>query len=214
MKIVKYLFFVLFSLNTLFLAGCVSTGIQTQFLKNTNVLTPDPKKNEILYFTDQNFHLYSYTKVLIDPVEFRLHPKFSDYQLTSEELRKIRIKYYMAVTSALQNRYEVVSVPAADVLRVRSAILNVKPDEKPLEKRARNAFGIPLVFDDMIVELDMVDSLTGERLANFVHTKARFLLESKRVYRFSEFDPTVQALAKFLRQALDKTYKDGGQPPQ
>lgn len=144
------------------------------FLKDYASLKPNPNLdgNALTYAaTDAKQNLRSYFAIIVDPVEVYVATD-ADASKVSEESRVALTNYFQhALIDAVSDAFPVVDAPGPLTLRLRAALVGVDvggqvaagdapPDAKPFE-RALN-------IGKVGVEMELVDSKTGERIAAMV----------------------------------------------
>jgi hypothetical protein len=123
-------------------------------------VSPDGRKN-----------LRSYFAIVVDPVVVYIATN-ADEAKVNEDSRKALTNYFQhALTSAVSDAFPIVDQPGPLTLRLRAAIVgvdvggnvaasDVPADAKPLERT--------LNIGKVGVEMELVDSVTGERIAAMV----------------------------------------------
>jgi len=144
------------------------------FLKDYDALTPNPNLDgEALTFAakDAKQNLRSYFAIIVDPVEVYVATD-ADVNQVSDDARIALTNYFQhALVGAVSDAFPVVDTPSPLTLRLRTAIVgvdvggqvstgDVPSDAKPLQ-RALN-------IGKVGVEMELVDSKTGERIAAMV----------------------------------------------
>jgi hypothetical protein len=144
------------------------------FLKDYSALKPNPnlEGNALTYVsTDAQKNLRSYFAIVVDPIEVYVATE-ADEGKVSEASRKVLTNYFEhALKNAVSDAFPVVEAPGPLTLRLRAALVGVDvggevaagdlpPDIKPFE-RALN-------IGKLGVEMELVDSETGERIAAMV----------------------------------------------
>jgi hypothetical protein len=144
------------------------------FLKDYASLKPNPNiEGDALTFAagDAKQNLRSYFAIIVDPVEVYIATD-ADAGKVSEESRVALTTYFQhALVQAVSDAFPVVESPGPLTLRLRSALVGVDvggqvasgdapADAKPFE-RALN-------IGKVGVEMELVDSKTGERIAAMV----------------------------------------------
>ena len=144
------------------------------FLKDYAALKPNPNLDgEALTYAaaDAKQNLRSYFAIIVDPVEVYVSTD-TDASKVSEDGRGALTNYFQhALIQAVSDAFPVVNEPSPLTLRLRTAIVgvdvggqvaaaDVPADAKPLQ----NALNIGKVG----VEMELVDSKTGQRIAAMV----------------------------------------------
>ena len=177
----------------------------------------------------------AYAKVMLDPTEIAFQKDWQrDYNndqisagqhLTDKDVQKMIADGQVGAAKILQKAYAdggypVVTDPAADVLRVRTAIVDVRvvaPD-RPTAMDVRT-FSRDVGEATLVVEAR--DSMTGALLGRAVDRKALddgFISERNRVTNYADFSRLVETWAKNSVKGLDELkalspFKAGDEEP-
>jgi hypothetical protein len=142
------------------------------FLKDYSKLAPNPElEGNVKTFvsTDAQKNLHKYVAVIVDPVEVYLASDADDTKIP-EKTRAAAANYFRAaLTKSVADAFAPVDQPGPLVLRLRAAIIGVdaggavaaadKPEDA--NEAVDNAANIGKVG----VEMELVDSVTGEQIA-------------------------------------------------
>jgi len=143
------------------LIGCASVNTQPSgFLSNYVDLKPaKPGKKTLVYSAPTAPH---YHAVIIEPVCFQTNAaaKLSPKQQTqlSESLTRDTQRTF-------SDRYEIATVPAPGVLRLRLTVSDINKSSPLLNLVTTAAAYAPLDMGAVAVEMEAVDSVTGQRVA-------------------------------------------------
>jgi hypothetical protein len=144
------------------------------FLKDYSALKPSPNlEGDVLTYvsTDAQKNLRSYLAIVVDPIEVYVATDADEGKI-SESGRKALTNYFKhALINAVSDAFPVVEESGPLTLRLRAALVGVDvggevaaadlpPDIKP--------FGRALNIGKLGVEMELVDSETGERIAAMV----------------------------------------------
>lgn len=150
------------------------------FIDNMPELAPDPDRAGTMIWQKPGLDRRAYTRVMAEPLTLFISPD-SEYQgLDADELKALADTFREVVTKTLEPDIPVVNERGEGVLYVRAAITNVK-----IAKKKRGLLGytpIGLVVGavkdvaagpsvslrDAVIEIEMLDSVTGERLGVLV----------------------------------------------
>ena len=194
------------------------------FLKEYSALKPNPnfEGNALTYVgTDAQKNLRSYFAIVIDPIEVYIATDVDEASI-SEASRKALTNYFAhALTMAVSDAFPVVEAPGPLTLRLRAALVGVDvggtvpagdlpADIGPLE-RALN-------IGKLSVEMELVDSETGERIAAMVdktnlgagaEVGAEYFSRHERFAAAKEaFDEWASRVRQFLDSAHELTGED------
>ena len=141
------------------------------FLGDYSGLTPNPAlEGEVLTYVnpDKMKSLKRYVAMIVDPVEVYVVSD-ADESLIPERAREVVANYFRhALVGAVADAFPVVDSPGPLVLRLRSAIVGIDSGEvAPLELPAATEKPLEraIVLEEVGVEIELLDSETGERIA-------------------------------------------------
>ncbi|MEW6518660.1 MAG: DUF3313 domain-containing protein [Thermodesulfobacteriota bacterium] len=204
------------------LAGCAASGMKTVkksgFLQDYDQLKPGGDDQAALVYIKPGINLKPYNKLMFERIRVLLSDK-ADYQAVDPVLLKELTDYYQnAIFNAVKGGYEIVDQPGPDVLRVRVAITQLQPSS-PVANTMSTIIPVGMVVagatkaatDENLgtgeagTEFEMLDSVTGERLAAAVDRRQG----GKMAFR-GKWDDTEAAFdfwAKRFRTRLDEMRK-------
>ncbi len=149
------------AIGMIFLAGCATTtsqksGFLGEYYKN---LKPglgegDPK----LVWIKPGIDSTKYKRVMVDYVIFAFADDSEYKGINADEMKKIADKASLALVTAIQKEFPVVSEPASDVIRIRSAIVDMK-QSRPVLSGVTSVVPVGLAIS--IVNKGATDSWTG-----------------------------------------------------
>ena len=194
------------------------------FLSDYSKLKSDPDLDEgvLAYVNDGEMKdLHQYIAIIVDPVEVYIASD-ADLSAVSDEGGKAAVEYFdYALKSAISDVYAIVDTPGPLVLRLRSALVGVDvgsevtaemPQEgvEPLEREVD--------IGEVVVEFELVDSVTGEVIAAAIDAADIGTDETKiaatHFERMEEFDNARAAFdtwAESLREFLDVKHELTGE---
>jgi hypothetical protein len=141
------------------------------FLGDYSELVPNPDlDSEALTYAnpDEMKSLRQYVAIVIDPVEIYVASDADESLIPERSREAVAIYFRHALVGAISDVYPVVETPGPLVLRLRSAVVGidvggtVAPIESPFE--TDTPFSVAIVIDEVVVEMELVDSVTGERI--------------------------------------------------
>jgi hypothetical protein len=189
---------------TLIVAGCSSThqtrgGAQASpFLGNPAQLREGTGSEAKLVYVNPKADFRKYTKIQFEPVVLvASNAKSSTFSAMSKEDQQAVVNYVDAkIREELGRDYRFVTSPGADVMRLRVAITEAKgstvvldtlssvmPPAVALSVLKTVATGTGTAVGKAGVEMELLDSSTGERLAAGVDERAG----RKYTFRFDKF---------------------------
>jgi hypothetical protein len=159
--------------STVVIAGCATTGPPpvSGFLGSYDAFVADPRDPSLLWWERENFDWTHYRGVILDPVTVFYHPEASGGEIRPEELLKLTTVFRETVVEAFGDDYRVTDLPAADILRVRCAITDVIPVRPALNALTSAVAMVAVDVGGAAIEVEFLDSVTGERLAAGVDQK-------------------------------------------
>ncbi len=192
------------------LTGCGTTKqarsvMPSGFLENYSGLRKGIGDEPLLVYGNPAADCRKYTKLIIDPVTLWARGDHSSMQQLSEEDRDmLRTLGYQAISGAAAGAgLQIVTQPGAEVMRIRAAFTEAAKANVLLEDASiaapyvsgaatvyAEAKGQGLFTGDEAFEVEMLDSLTGERLYAAVDKRVGLL----DVRNFGGWDPLKAAL--------------------
>lgn len=189
------------------------------FLKDYSILKPAPELDEdvVTYVnTDAQKGIRRYIGIVVDPVQVYLASDADISKLPVRGAEALAAYFERSLKTAIGDAFPIVEQPGPLVLRLRGAIVGIdtgsdaasasKDDpSEPLER--------PVVISKAIVELELVDSETGEVVAAAVD-KAELAAGAEvgaahfsRVERFRAAQDALDEWARRVRRFLDLSYR-------
>jgi hypothetical protein len=192
------------------------------FLSDYAKLKPNPKFENTLSFvnSDPAKNIHRYVAVIVEPVTLYVASN-ADPKTIPERGRAALAEYFQtAVTRAVQSAFPVMTEKGPLVLRLRSAIIgiDVGPAGSPDQKAADGALERAVNIGKVGVEVELVDSETGEQIAAAVDRQnlgegavvgsANFSREEKFRSATQAFDGWAARLRAFLDAAHELSPED------
>ena len=173
----KFIF--IFFVSFLFPACVYAETIYSGFLNDYSGLQPDPDRPGAQRYIKPDIELAKYTKIAMTPIEIWYDPNTEYKGISPDNLKLIADSMRNLVIKELEPDYPVVESAGPDVLAVRMAIANVKVKKKgrSLLNFTPMGFALYTVQDiaganvnlaDATIEVELLDSTTGERLGILV----------------------------------------------
>lgn len=169
-----------FAITVVLLAGvtgCASTGPQhSGFIRNEPAMQEQKDaEGTVRRYVSPALSTGAYKSVLVDPVQLYPAPQPSD-KVDAATLKQIQGYLDQAWRRELGNRVGLASGPGPGVARVRTALTGVKAESADLKPyqylpaalvatAAAEAAGMRSKDVRLFVEVEVTDSVTGERLA-------------------------------------------------
>jgi hypothetical protein len=201
------------------LTGCAASGMKdvqkTGFLSDYSQLQPGGDDRSALVYMKPGMDLKPYNKLMFERFVVLLSDNAQYREIDPAMLKELTDYYQNAVFNAVRDGYEIVDQPGPGVLLVRVAITQLKPSNPtantlstivPVGIVAAGATkavsGDNLGTGEAGTEFEMLDSVTGERLAAAVDKRQG----GKGMFR-GKWEDTKDAFdfwAKRYRQRLDE----------
>jgi hypothetical protein len=141
------------------------------FLKSYSDLKPNANLGgEAMSFVnpDKMKNLHRYVAIIIDPVEVYVTTNADDSLIPSRAREAVSNYFKYALVDAVEDAFPVVDTPGPLVLRLHAAIVGVDSgDVAPMQSAGEN-LKRAIVLDKVGVEMELLDSETGEQIAAVV----------------------------------------------
>ena len=185
------------------LQGCAKPAGRTDFLASPVELKPCPESKEKLWWELPGFNWHSYKKVIIDPIATVGDAAEGENAPDRAEVLELERYFQKSVAEKLAPEFAVVREPGKDVLRIRPAISRIDRANPLLNVVTTAAVFVPLDMGGASVEVEFLDSLTGERLAAMVETKSGTPLQLVASWsQYGHAEKAMDAWASELKRAL------------
>ena len=190
------------------------------FLGDYSALKPNPEMEGAMltYLNpDAMKSLRRYIACIVDPVEIYVATDADESSIPEMGREAVANYFHHALVGAVSDAYPVVDSPGPLVLRVRAAVVGVdvggevEPLEMPSGEEAKS-FGRSITIEKVGVEIELVDSETGERIAAAVDrenlgTGAEVgVAEFSRTERYAAAKEAFDEWAERLRLFLDSAH--------
>ncbi len=192
------------------------------FLSSYANLKPNPRFENTLSFVknDDAKNIHKYFAVIIEPVQIYLATN-ADVSKMPDRGRTAMAAYFQhAITQAVSDSFPVVQEPGPLVLRLRTALIGVDVGAEIPADQKGGAEAIERAVDigKVGVEMEMVDSVTGEQIAAAVDRQnlgagavvgsETFSRDEKFAAAKEAFDGWAQRLMDFLDSANELSAED------
>lgn len=175
----------------LLLCACGPTQVTqitpSGFLGDYSKLTPGDKGNAVMLWQKPGLDLRKYDKIILEPVRLYLKGDAANRGIEPKQLAGLTEYAEKALVTALtrNNGYTLTETPGPDVLYIRTAITDVVPGN-PVRGTLGTLVPVGLVVStsraavtgaepnvgQAAVEIEIVDSATGDRLAAAMDSRA------------------------------------------
>ena len=210
----------LLSACALFALGACGTQSQSGFLKNYDQLTPGGNLyGAKLAYSNPQTNFAKYDSVMFDPLVFILP---ADSKLNQGDKVRLTNAMRQAITSELSKDYKVVSKPGPNTMRFRGAITELTPANRPLNvvstvvpasrvlaEAGSMTTGISMFSSRGSGELEIVDSLSGERLVALSDTRYARKQATTSATSWGQIEGAMQKAAADVRKGLANLRKRG-----
>jgi hypothetical protein len=210
----------------------MSTGKEfSGFLKDYSNLKPNPNLDgNALTFVkaDEQKNLHKYIALIVDPVQVYLASDVDESKLPNKA-RGVGARYFhKALVGAVSSAFPVVEQPGPLALRLRSAIIGVDVGgEIPPNQRSADssdALERAVNIGKVGVEMELVDSETGEQIAAMVDRQnlgegaeigsVNFSRDEKWAAACEAFEGWARRVRTFLDSAHELSAEDAGRADQ
>lgn len=191
------------------------------FLSSYANLKPDPNfENTKSYVTsDPAKNIHQYIAVIVDPPEVYVSTDADPKTISERGVAALKEYFQNAMTNALADAFPIVQSSGPLVLRLRSAIVGVDVGNPAgLDSKDANVLQRPLNIGKVGVEIELVDSETGEQIAAAVDRQnlgqgaevgsVNFSREEKFRAATEAFDGWAERLREFLDSAHELSQQD------
>lgn len=188
------------------------------FLRDYAQLKPNAKLGgEILTYAnaDQAKHLRRYVAVVVDPVEVYLAADADASKFQARAGESLSRYFERALKKSVGDAFPVVDAPGPLVLRLRTAIVGVETSDTPGDSSVEESDRLAKTakIGNVRIEMELVDSVTGERVAAAVDKAALGSNAEVGSYRFERVEKYVAARHAFdewaerVREFLDSEHE-------
>lgn len=187
------------------------------FIQPAPVLTPTPDMEGVWHWNKAGIQFKDYDKILLEDIEIFIAPDSEYKGINGDQMKMLADSMRMAMIESLEPEYPVVTKPGPGVMVGRIAITNVhlgKPEHRigqytpiglvfggiqKLAGKSRN-----LTLKDAMVEAEMFDSETAERIAVRVDVRPlRSLDEEPEEMTWEIIQEALKVYGKRFRERAD-----------
>ena len=195
--------FVVLLIGVMGLQGCATAPLQNDYFGQATELIPDPEDASLLWWEKPGFNWHKYSKIMLDPVNIQIDAKKVKDSFDPEELAAFRRDITDAVIEILRPEYQVVNTPDTDVLRIRTAIIDIDPSNPTINLVTTIALFMPLDMGGAAIAVEFLDSISGERLAAMLDRKTGTPLQLIGGFnKFGHAEAAFDQWSKALKLAL------------
>jgi hypothetical protein len=136
------------------------------FLSSYDSLKPSSVFENTLTYVKQDDakNVHRYFAVIVDPVEVYVATNADTSKIADRGRTAMAAYFQNAITKAVSDAFPVVQEPGPLVLRLRTALIGVDTASQPTGEKGEDALENGLDIGKVGVEMEMVDSVTGEQI--------------------------------------------------
>jgi Protein of unknown function (DUF3313) len=155
------------------------------FLKDYSNLKEGKGDEALMVYVDRGVNFHIYDKVMLDPVSIIFSDDSNLAKVSAGDRQKMADYFYAVLEENLSNRYIIASKPGSLTMRLRFALTDIKesqdlmnavstvhPIDSSIDLIAHTATGTHTYVGDAKAEMEIVDSMTGRRLAAAVDRRS------------------------------------------
>lgn len=192
------------SLGLLWMAGCGTPPKvpPSGFLSNYQALFPDPDVDGLYWWEHKGVNWQNYHALLIDEVQVRMAPQARE-QLEEGEAKQMAARLRSMVIKALQGNYPLAKRPAPGVLRLRAALVHLKPVRPAVNVVSSAVLMVPLDVGEAAVEAQFTDSVSNRVQGELVISNQGSIAQLTKVWtRWDQVEEAFAQWALLLRRAM------------
>ena len=199
--------------------GCAASSVQdveeSGFLDNYSQLSAGGEGRAVFMYINPKTNFKLYDKIMFDRVAVVVSNMEQYTVIDPAQLKELTDYFQQSLLNAVKDDYEIVDQPGPGVLRARFAITEVKPS-KPVANTLSTILPVGWVVagatkvasdenlgtGEAAAEMEVIDSITGERLAAAVDSRQG----GKKAFsgKWKDAKGAFDYWAKMFRQRLDE----------
>jgi len=215
--------FVKYFLNVLLAVGLLGMPIlsvagtpsESGFFEDSIVFEKHPDRRNAYRYLKKDLNLRNYNKVAIAPVEIWIHPDSSYKGVQANSVKAISDQLRQVLVSTLEPDYPVVNQAGNKTIAVRLAVTGIKLKKKKGGFLSYMPIGMAVAavqdetlskttLSDAIIEADLIDGRTGERIAALVDRNMAVDLSGES-QSWNEVEKVFEYYAKRFKKSLDES---------
>ncbi|RJX33415.1 MAG: DUF3313 domain-containing protein [Desulfarculus sp.] len=207
MKITARILWAVCGLALVLAAGCTSAPqvAPSGFLSDYRALKPDPQIKGLYWWERPGVEWKGYTRLIIEPVQVRVAKSKSQRDLKPGEAQELARRLRAAVVKELKGVTTLTRTPGPGVLRLRAALVHVKPVNPTMNVLSTAIMMWPMDMGEAAVEAQFRDSLSNRILGELVISSQGEMTDVTRVWtRWTQVEHTFAQWAKLLRQSIQE----------
>ena len=172
------------------------------FLSNYKALSPDPDVDGLYWWEHKGVNWQNYHALLIDEVQVRIAPQARE-RLEAGEAKQMAAKLRSMVIKALAGNYPLAKRPAPGVLRLRAALVHLKPVRPAVNVVSSAVLMVPLDVGEAAVEAQFTDSISNRVQGELVISNQGSIAQLTKVWtRWDQVEEAFAQWALLLRRAM------------
>ena len=197
------LVFIVFSIICITLTqGCATTPVRNNLSGSTDQSTPYQGDKGKFWWEKPGFKWQNYNKVMLDPITASLYTREKRKTPQQEQLDELVSNFRDIVRETLGAEY-LSDKPGQDVLKIKAVITDVDMSNPALNFFTTAVAFVPFDTGGASIEVDFIDSVTGERVAHMKDRKKGNPMQAiSGLKRFGHTKKAFKHWAKELRTAL------------
>jgi hypothetical protein len=185
------------------------------FLSSYDKLKPNPEfENTVSYVSDDPAkNIHKYVAVIIEPVAIYVATDASAQTFPDNGRAALAGYFQSTLAQAVNDAFPVIQEPGPLVLRLRSALIGVDVGGAGQDQKGSQTLSRPINIGKVGVEMELVDSVTGEQIAAAVdrHNLGEGAevgsVDFSREEKFREATRAFQGWAARLRAFVDSAHE-------
>lgn len=208
-------------LRSFLLAGLMALFLQpaaagsSQFIDNMPQLVQDRDRSGAMIWEKPGLNRASYTRVMLEPATIFISPHSEYKGIKANELKLLSDRFTEAITRALEPEIPVIEEKGPGVLYVRAALTNMRVAKisrgllgfSPFGYLVDSSAGPPYILKDTTLEIEMFDSMSGERVGVLVDKAPGALYGEKPTW--DAVDKTLVFYAERFKARMEASRKAG-----
>ncbi len=213
---IVYIVIICFALTVA--TGCATKQVkQSGFLENYPEFKSGPKGGADFVYMKEGVDFKRYNKIMMDHVVLYFKDDAEYKGIHPEELNEMSNAFHKAIADNLEGAYPLVDKPGSDVMRLRFAITDVvasnpgmgtistvMPIGLAISTIKKGATRSHTGVGQASIEVEILDSMTNERIAAAIDTKPGGKIEG--FTKWGAVKGAFEFWAKRLRHWLDETH--------
>ncbi|MCF8032119.1 MAG: DUF3313 domain-containing protein [Desulfarculaceae bacterium] len=173
------------------------------FLSDYEALKPDPDVDGLYWWARKGVDWANYRALLIDPVEVRVSKSSFKDALEPGEAKVMAKKLRDVTVRALMGNYPLARHAAPGVLRLKAALVHLKPVQPAVNVVSSALLMVPVDVGEAAVEVQFTDSVSGRIQGELVISNQGSIAQVTKVWtRWAQVDDAFVQWALLLREAM------------